>query len=106
MANTGYILDKGSDGSMVVYSIAPDQFSMLHRVSIAGGPFFSPFMAATALTKQSATYSSNNSPLGSMTGPILNIFNTVTETWSGPRLIDRSSSSPIAGLYPGYNQPT
>ncbi|KAH7049832.1 hypothetical protein BKA57DRAFT_461322 [Linnemannia elongata] len=105
MANTGYILDKGSDGSTVVYSITPDQSSMLHRVSITGGPPFSPFMAATALNKQIVTYSSNNSPLSSMTGPILNIFDIVTGTWSGPGLMDGSSPSSSAGGYPGYNQP-
>ncbi|KAG0296453.1 hypothetical protein BGZ96_009406 [Linnemannia gamsii] len=96
MANIGYILDKGSDGSTVVYSIIPDQSSMLHRVSTAGGPPFSPFMAATALNKQIVTYSSNsNSPLGSLTGPTLNIFDTVTGIWSGPGLMD--SSSPGGG---------
>ncbi|KAF9142782.1 hypothetical protein BG015_000666 [Linnemannia schmuckeri] len=105
MANTGYILDKGSDGSTVVYSITPDQSSMLHRISLAGGPPFSPFMVATALNKQIVTYSSNNSPLGSMTGPILNIFDTITGTWSGPGLMDGFSPSSTAGLYPGYNQP-
>lgn len=77
---------------------------MLHRVSIAGGPPFSPFMAAIALNKQIVTYSSNNSPLGSMTGPIFNIFDTVTGTWSGPGLMDGSSPASSAGGYPVYNQ--
>ncbi|KAG0275783.1 hypothetical protein BGZ95_008378 [Linnemannia exigua] len=103
MANTGFILDKGSDGSTVVYSITPDQSAMLHRVSIAGGPPFSPAMAATALNKQIVTYSNS---IGA--GPVLNIFDLTTGTWSGPGLADGSSfgSYPGGGGYNSNNQPS
>ncbi|KAK3839691.1 MAG: hypothetical protein J3R72DRAFT_525184 [Linnemannia gamsii] len=98
MANIGFILDKGSDGSTVVYSITPDQSAMLHRVFIAGGPPFLPTMAATALNKQIVTYSNS---MGA--GPVLNIFDTMTGTWSGPGLADGSSFGSYSGGGGGYN---
>ncbi|KAF9910585.1 hypothetical protein EC991_006144 [Linnemannia zychae] len=102
MANTGFILDKGLDGSTVVYSITPDQSAMLHRVSISGGPPFSPAMAATALNKQIVTYSYSLTA-----GPALNVFDTMTGTWTGPGLDGTSSfgSSGVGGGYNSNNQP-
>ncbi|KAG0305607.1 hypothetical protein BGZ98_003859 [Dissophora globulifera] len=95
MTSTGYILDKASDGSTVIYSITPNELPRLQRVSNnnTGAPVFSEAMAATALNKQIVTYSP------SINGtPTFNSFDTVTGKWSGRGLVNFSGPAPSLPL--------
>ncbi|KAF8930526.1 hypothetical protein BGZ47_000499 [Haplosporangium gracile] len=93
MTITGYILDKAADGSTVVYSITPGTSTSLQRVDVKGGsPPFSKSYVATALNKQIITYSpsvSGNSKLDS--------FDTTTQTWSGPGLMNNGGGGGEGG---------
>ncbi|KAF9920239.1 hypothetical protein FBU30_009973 [Linnemannia zychae] len=91
MTNTGYLLDKASDGSTVIYSIAPGSSANLMRIDVNGGrPPFVASMAATAMNNQIITYSPSIS--GS---PTFNSFDTTTMTWSGPGLMTDGDKPPI-----------
>ncbi|KAG0269245.1 hypothetical protein DFQ27_004307 [Actinomortierella ambigua] len=91
MEGTGYILDKAPDGTAAIYSMTPSESLVLKRVPISNAmaPPFSAVMTATALNKRIVTYTPSNNGT-----PSMNLFDTVTGTWSGPGLIKIESSPP------------
>ncbi|KAF9328113.1 hypothetical protein BGZ91_001144 [Linnemannia elongata] len=103
MTTTGYILDKAPDNSTVIYAITPETSSSLQRVDTKGGsPPFSKSYAATALNKQIVTYTPSVSG-----NPTINSFDTTTQTWSGPGLMNNNittaepSGVPIGAIIGG-----
>ncbi|KAF9282704.1 hypothetical protein BGZ68_005813 [Mortierella alpina] len=92
MIGVGYILDRASDGSTVMYSISPGRSAKLERVSISGNvPPFSPSMVATALNSQIVVYGSST---GSIATATFNIYDTVTGDWNGPGLVKPQAPAP------------
>ncbi|KAG0366311.1 hypothetical protein BC939DRAFT_165616 [Gamsiella multidivaricata] len=89
MIGVGYILDKASDGSTLLYSINPVQ-SRLQRVSIPGNvPPFASNMVATAVGSQIVTYGS-----AANGAVVFNSFDTVAGVWSGPGLVKPTNPQP------------
>ncbi|CAO3571415.1 unnamed protein product [Mortierella alpina] len=92
MISVGYILDRASDGSTVMYSISPGRSVKLERVVISGNvPAFSPSMVATALNSQIVVYGSST---GSIATATFNIYDTVTGAWNGPGLVKPPAAAP------------
>ncbi|KAI8597319.1 hypothetical protein EDD21DRAFT_221344 [Dissophora ornata] len=96
MIGVGYILDKATDGTTVMYSINPSQSTKLQRVSVSGNvPSFSGGMAAASVGNKIVTYSaaSNNAVT-------FNSFDTVALDWSGPGLVNGSNSGSSSSSVP------
>ncbi|KAF9960458.1 hypothetical protein BGZ70_008603 [Mortierella alpina] len=92
MIGVGYILDRASDGSTVMYSISPGRSVKLERVAISGNvPPYSPSMVATALNSQIVVYGSST---GSIATATFNIYDTVTGAWNGPGLVKPPAPAP------------
>ncbi|KAI1307283.1 hypothetical protein EDD11_004533 [Mortierella claussenii] len=96
MASVGYILDRASDGSTVLYSINPSQSNKLQRVNVSGNvPAFSTNMVGTAAGSKIVTYGAANS--GAV---VFNSFDPAAGTWTGPGLVKPATSnspSPSSG---------
>ncbi|KAK3839695.1 MAG: hypothetical protein J3R72DRAFT_476222 [Linnemannia gamsii] len=89
MGSMAYILDKGSNGFTVIYSIDPGYSYSLSRVSMSGGSQSLPFAnikAVAPLNNQILTYSSNG------TAASFNVFDLSTSTWSGNNLVSAPAS--------------
>ncbi|KAG0291203.1 hypothetical protein BGZ96_005396 [Linnemannia gamsii] len=83
MSNVGYILDKASDGTMVIYSINPSQSPKLQALSVTSDlPAFSIVKSATAVGSKIVIYSTSNTST-----VFFNSFDTSAGTWTGPNLI-------------------
>ncbi|KAK3835302.1 MAG: hypothetical protein JOS17DRAFT_736764 [Linnemannia elongata] len=83
MSNVGYLLDKASDGTTVIYSINPSQSPKLQALSITGDvPAFSTVQTATAVGSKIIIYSTSNTST-----VFFNSFDTTGGTWTGPNLI-------------------
>ncbi|KAF9911641.1 hypothetical protein EC991_002759 [Linnemannia zychae] len=83
MNNIGYILDKATDGSTVVYSINPSQSAKLRAISASSDvPAFSTVQSATAVGSKIVVYGVSNS-----SSVFFNSFDTSAGTWTGPNLI-------------------
>ncbi|KAK3835200.1 MAG: hypothetical protein JOS17DRAFT_788277 [Linnemannia elongata] len=99
----GYILDKASNGSTIIYSINPSQSNTLTTVYVSGSSLpFSNILAASGLNSGIITYSSNG------TVASFNIFDVKSGTWSGNGLVSTSvvdpnstSSTPIGVIIGG-----
>ncbi|KAF9933466.1 hypothetical protein BGZ67_004290 [Mortierella alpina] len=90
MNSVGYILDKATDGSTVMYSISPGKSNKLQRVAVPGNvPTFSTNIAATAMGARVVIYGSSISG-----APSFNSFDTVSGSWSGPGLVKPASYIP------------
>ncbi|KAF9940239.1 hypothetical protein BGZ65_007714, partial [Modicella reniformis] len=88
--DTGYILDKASDGATLMYSINPGLSNKLQSVPITGNvPRFASNMAAAAVGNNIVTYGSSTN--GAVT---FNSFDTVMGTWSGSGLVKPSTTLP------------
>ncbi|KAK3844012.1 MAG: hypothetical protein J3R72DRAFT_97392 [Linnemannia gamsii] len=88
MVSVAYLLDQGSDGTAVLYSIDPSQNSKLQRVSFPGNaPLFTPGMVATVMGTSIVTYGSSS---GSATTSPFNVYDTIAAAWSGPGLVKPS----------------
>ncbi|GJJ73644.1 hypothetical protein EMPS_06002 [Entomortierella parvispora] len=99
MGSVGYILDKASDGSTVLYSITPGTSSQLQRVSIPGNvPTFSSILTATPLGNQIITFGSSSNGASTFYS-----FNTVTNAWSGTALVKPNIPSTPGGGNSGGN---
>ncbi|KAG0331931.1 hypothetical protein BG000_010488 [Podila horticola] len=88
-AGIGYIFDKASDGSTILYSINPSKSPKLQYVAVAGNvPQFSTTMTSTVWGTKIVTYTSSTS------AGIFNAFDIGAGTWSGPGLIKPSFTPP------------
>ncbi|KAK3828677.1 MAG: hypothetical protein J3Q66DRAFT_16624 [Benniella sp.] len=108
MNNVGYILDRASDDTTMVYSISPSRDMKLRRVGALSDVLpFSSSMVASYMNTQIVVYTP------SVQGKaIFNAFDTVTRKWSGPGLVksqlqvsddldDTSSKVPLAAIIGG-----
>ncbi|KAF9124518.1 hypothetical protein BGX30_000905 [Mortierella sp. GBA39] len=78
IGTTGYILDKATDGSTIVYSINPGQSNKLQVVTATGDVLpFSANIAATSQNSQIITYRVDG------TTASFNSFDTTTGKWAG-----------------------
>ncbi|KAG9064305.1 hypothetical protein KI688_003493 [Linnemannia hyalina] len=83
MSNVGYLLDKASDGTTVIYSINPSQSPKLQALSITSDvPTFSTVQSAAVLGSKIIIYSTSNT-----SDVFINSFDTTGGTWTGPNLI-------------------
>ncbi|KAF9967629.1 hypothetical protein BGZ70_008841 [Mortierella alpina] len=90
MNSVGYILDKATDGSTVMYSISPGKSNKLQRVAVPGNvPTFFSNIVATAMGAKVIVYGSSVSG-----APSFNSFDTVSGSWSGPGLVKPASYTP------------
>ncbi|CAO3571650.1 unnamed protein product [Mortierella alpina] len=90
MNSVGYILDKATDGSTVLYSINPGKSNKLQRVAVPGNvPPFSSNIVATAMGAKVVVYGSSVSGASSF-----NSFDTASGSWSGPGLVKPASYTP------------
>ncbi|KAF9382638.1 hypothetical protein CPC16_009248 [Podila verticillata] len=88
-AGIGYIFDKASDGSTILYSISPSKSPKLQYVTVSGNvPPFSAAISSTMWGAKIVTYTS------STTAGIFNAFDVGAGTWSGPGLIKPSFTPP------------
>ncbi|KAF9910583.1 hypothetical protein EC991_006142 [Linnemannia zychae] len=98
MGSIAYILDKGPNGTTVIYAIDPSLSYSLDRVSVAGGSLSLPFVnikAAAALSNQILTYSSNG------VAASFNVFDLSTATWSGSNLV---AAAPVGDYSPSTSK--
>ncbi|KAF9351912.1 hypothetical protein BGX34_000276 [Mortierella sp. NVP85] len=105
MNNVGYILDRASDDTTMVYSISPSRDMTLRRVGALSDVLpFSSSMVASYMNTQIVVYTP------SVQGrAIFNTFDTVTRKWSGPGLVksqlqvsdDDTSKVPLAAIIGG-----
>ncbi|KAG0069323.1 hypothetical protein BGZ89_003115 [Linnemannia elongata] len=92
MNNVGYLLDKASDGTTVIYSINPSQSPKLQVLSITSDvPAFSTVQSAAAVGSKIIIYSTSNTST-----VFFNSFDTAGGTWTGPNLI-KAAKSPSSG---------
>ncbi|KAF9358209.1 hypothetical protein BGX34_009029 [Mortierella sp. NVP85] len=94
MVGSGYILDKMSDGSTRLYSINPAKSNKLETVAVNGNvPMFASNMAVTTMGNSIVTYGSAGG------NAIINVFDTVSLTWSGQNLVapPAPNTPPAAG---------
>ncbi|KAF9193977.1 hypothetical protein BGZ50_006822 [Haplosporangium sp. Z 11] len=90
MTNVAYILDKASNGSILMYTISPSKSSKLEHIYAEGNvPKFPEYIATTAMGPQVVLYGSSQNG-----ATYFNSFNTVTGTWTGPNLMKPSVISP------------
>ncbi|KAF9949915.1 hypothetical protein BGZ72_008332 [Mortierella alpina] len=90
MNSVGYILDKATDGSTVLYSISPGKSNKLQRVAVPGNvPTFASNIVATAMGAKVVIYGSSSNG-----APSFNSFDTVSGSWSGPGLVKPASYTP------------
>ncbi|KAF8947723.1 hypothetical protein BGZ47_008095 [Haplosporangium gracile] len=83
MNNVGYLLDKASDGTTVIYSINPSQSPKLQALSITSDvPAFSTVQSAAAVGSKIVIYSTTNTST-----VFFNSFDTSAGAWTGPNLI-------------------
>ncbi|KAF9550519.1 hypothetical protein EC957_000193 [Mortierella hygrophila] len=83
MSNVGYLLDKASDGTTVIYSINPSQSPKLQALSITSDvPTFSTVQSAAVVGSKIITYSTFNAST-----VFINSFDTTGGIWTGPNLI-------------------
>ncbi|KAF9140251.1 hypothetical protein BGX30_006787 [Mortierella sp. GBA39] len=83
MSNVGYLLDKASDGTTVIYSINPSQSPKLQALSITSDvPAFSTVQSAAVVGSKIIIYSTFNAST-----VFINSFDTTGGTWTGPNLI-------------------
>ncbi|KAG0369193.1 hypothetical protein BGX24_002515 [Mortierella sp. AD032] len=83
MNSNGYLLDKASDGTTVVYFINPSQSAKLKAISTTSDvPVFSTVQSATAVGSKIVVYGVSNS-----SSVFFNSFDTSAGTWTGPNLI-------------------
>ncbi|KAF9351915.1 hypothetical protein BGX34_000279, partial [Mortierella sp. NVP85] len=86
ISNVGYILDRASDGTTLVYSINPSRDLKLRRVNAKGNVIqFSSSMVASYLGNRIVVYS-----ISLQGKAVFNTFDTDARVWDGPDLVKSS----------------
>ncbi|KAF9427728.1 hypothetical protein BGZ94_004299 [Podila epigama] len=95
VGEVGYIFDKASDGSTVLFSITPGSSNKLLHVPINGKvPPFSTAMTTTTMSNKIILYGSSGTA-GVLTATF-NAFDTSAKAWTGPGLVVSSYTPPLA----------